>query len=152
MKFYVLNDDVLCFTQDENIKGRTMVIEKKRSIKIDTSCLKLLKKSCSWYGNTYNMQRQFVIDKFNYYIKTPIIVSHFDMLIYFPTTSPSSSNCIWISYNNIDRYVKEKDYTKIYFKNGKVLNVSASYATIDNQITKCIKIEKYLYKNVAPTV
>ena len=51
---------------------------------------------------------------------------------------------IWISYNNIDRYVKEKDYTKIFFKGGKVINISTSFSTIDSQITKCIKIEKYL--------
>ena len=36
------------------------------------------------------------------------------------------------------------EYTKIYFKGGKILNISASYTTIDSQITKCIKIEKYL--------
>ena len=29
------------------------------------------------------------------------------MLIFFPTSSPSSNRCIWISYSNIDRYVKE---------------------------------------------
>ena len=42
------------------------------------------------------------------------------MIIFFPTTSPKSKNCIWISYNNVERYVKENDYTKIYFKGGKV--------------------------------
>ena len=33
---------------------------------------------------------------------------------------------------------------KIYFDNGKEMNIKVPYTTIDNQITKCIKIEKYL--------
>lgn len=111
-------------------------------MQIDT--FKLLKKSCTFHGNSYNKQRQFVIDNFNFYIKTPIIVSGRELCIFFPTCSPSSKECIWVSYNNVDRYVKEEDYTKIYFKGGKILNISASYNTVDNQITRCIKIEKYL--------
>ena len=67
------------------------------------------------------------------------------MLLFFPTSAPNSEKCVWISYNNVDRYAKEdNNTTKIYFKSGKVLNISASYTTIDSQITKCIKIEKYL--------
>ena len=66
------------------------------------------------------------------------------MLIFFPTSSPSSNRCIWISYSNIDRYVKEEKSTKIFFKGGKIINIEVPYYIIDNQITKCIKIEKYL--------
>ncbi len=40
--------------------------------------------------------------------------------------------------------LKKKDYTKIFFKGGKVINISTSFSTIDSQITKCIKIEKYV--------
>lgn len=144
MEFYVINSDVLCFTQDVEDINYTMVVEKKRKLKIKTDSLKLLKKSCKWYGNSYNIQRQFVIDKFNFYIKTPIIIPGFVPMLFFPTSSPKSNECIWLSYNNIDRYVKENDYTKIYFKGGKIFNISVPFSIIDNQITKCIKIEKYL--------
>ena len=144
MNYYIINDDVLCFTQDLGNSNGTLVIEKNRKFNVNIECFKLIKKSCRWYGNSYNIHRQFVIDKFNFYIKTPIIVSNDDRMIFFPTTSPNSKDCIWVSYNNVDRYVKEKEYTKIYFKGGKILNISASYTTIDNQITRCIRIEKYL--------
>lgn len=144
MNYYIINDDVLCFTQDLGNSNGTMVVEKNRKFTVEIECFRLLKKSCRWYGNSYNIQRQFVIDKFNFYIKTPIILSKDDKMIFFPTTSPNSKDCIWVSYNNVDRYVKEKEYTKIYFKGGKILNISASYTTVDNQITRCIRIEKYL--------
>ena len=98
------------------------------------------------------IQRQFVIDIFNYYIKTPIIVSSYNMIIFFPTCTPSSKKCIWLAYNNITRYVKESNGTKIYFDNGKEMNIKVPYTTIDNQITKCIKIEKYLNGIMRKTV
>ena len=144
MEGYILNSDVLCFTQDIDDEKKVLIVEKNKKFNIDADCFKFIKKCCMVYGHSYTMQRQFVIDIFNYYIKTPIIVSDYNMIIFFPTASPNSKECIWISYNNIDRYVKEKDYTKIFFKGGKVINISTSFSTIDSQITKCIKIEKYL--------
>lgn len=141
---YILNSDVLCFTQDIDDEKKVLIVEKNKKFNIDADCFKFIKKCCMVYGHSYTMQRQFVIDIFNYYIKTPIIVSDYNMIIFFPTAAPNSKECISISYNNIDRYVKEKDYTKIFFKGGKVINISTSFSTIDSQITKCIKIEKYL--------
>ena len=146
MKYYIVNEDVLCFTADTGKSNGTLIVEKNKKFNVEMECFKLLKKSCRWYGNSYNIQRDFIIDKFNYYIKTPIVMSNSDKLLFFPTTTPSSKECIWVCYNNVDRYVKtdNKDYTIIYFKGGKVLNIKASYTTMDNQITRCIRIEKYL--------
>ncbi len=144
MDNYIINENTLCFTQDIDNTDEILVIEKKRKFNIKMKCLKFINKSCCCYGHSYNVQRQIIIDNFNFYIKTPIVVSEYNMFIFFPTSSPSSNECIWISYNNVDRYVKEDNYTKIYFKGGKILNISAKYTTIDSQITKCIKIERYL--------
>lgn len=143
MNRYIINDDVLCFTSINKGTG-TFLIEKDKELDLEINPLDLVKLSCKFYGNSYGIQRQFVIDVFDFYIKTPIIVSLYNMFIYFPTTTPSSDKCIWIAYNNIDRYVREDGFTKIYFDGGKEINIDVSYATIDNQITKCIKIEKYL--------
>ncbi len=144
MKSYIITDDVLCFTSNYIEGNGTLVVEKNKEIMVEVNSLKLIKNCCKFYGNSYNIQRQFVIDIFNYYIKTPIILSPYNMLIFFPTSSPSSNRCIWISYSNIDRYVKEEKSTKIFFKGGKIINIEVPYYIIDNQITKCIKIEKYL--------
>ncbi len=144
MKDYVINEELLCFTQDTIEKDNILVIEKSKRLIFKGNSLKFLRRCCFCYGHSYNIQRQFVIDIFNYYIKTPIILSPYNMLIFFPTSSPSSNRCIWISYSNIDRYVKEEKSTKIFFKGGKIINIEVPYYIIDNQITKCIKIEKYL--------
>ena len=64
MRNYILTDDVLCFTS--NGYG-TYVVEKNKDFYLSIDCLKLLKYGCNFYGNSYNIQRQFVIDIFNYY-------------------------------------------------------------------------------------
>lgn len=144
MNDYVINSDTLCFFQDMNNKNEVFIIEKNKKLKLNMDCMKFMNRCCCCFGRSYNSQREYIINKFNYYIKTPIVVSDYNMYIFFPTTSPKSNKCIWISYNNVDRYVKNEGYTKIYFDGGKVLNLNTKYTTIDNQITKCIKIERYL--------
>ena len=121
MRDYVINEELLCFTQDTIEKDNILVIEKSKRLTFKGNSLKFLRRCCFCYGHSYNIQRQFVIDHFNYYIKTPIILSEYNKIILFPTASP-----------------------EIYFKGGKVLKIRAPYTTIDNQITKCIKIEKLL--------
>ena len=123
MRDYIINENLLCFTQDTNDKNKILAVEKSKNVTFNGNSLSFLKKCCFCYGHSYNIQRQFVIDHFNYYIKTPIILSEYNKIILFPTASPESDNCIWISYNNVERYVQSgKNYTQIYFNGGKVLN------------------------------
>ena len=79
---YILNSDVLCFTQDIDDEKKVLIVEKNKKFNIDADCFKFIKKCCMVYGHSYTMQRQFVIDIFNYYIKTPIIVSDYNMIIF----------------------------------------------------------------------
>ena len=71
MRDYIINEDILCFTQDSIEKNNVLVIEKAKRLTFKGNSLKFLKKCCFCYGHSYNIQRQFVIDHFNYYIKTP---------------------------------------------------------------------------------
>ena len=59
MRNYIITDDVLCFTS--NGYG-TYVVEKNKDFYLSIDCLNLLKYGCNFYGNSYNIQRQFVID------------------------------------------------------------------------------------------
>lgn len=142
MNEYVINNDLLYFKN--NGLNSTLIEEKRNNFMIKIDCFKFLKKCCYCFGHSYSIQRQFIIDKFDYSIKTPIVVSEYNGIIVFPTSSPSSKECIWLSYNNIDRYIKEENGTKVYFNGGKTLKFNVPYRIIDNQITRCIKIEKFL--------
>lgn len=118
---YILNSDVLCFTQDIDDEKKVLIVEKNKKFNIDADCFKFIKKCCMVYGHSYTMQRQFVIDIFNYYIKTPIIVSDYNMIIFFPTAAPNSKECIWISYNILIGMLKKKIILKFFLKVEKLL-------------------------------
>ena len=94
MRDYVINEELLCFTQDTIEKDNILVIEKSKRLTFKGNSLKFLRRCCFCYGHSYNIQRQFVIDHFNYYIKTPIILSEYNKIILFPTASPESNKCI----------------------------------------------------------
>ena len=70
MRDYVINEELLCFTQDTIEKDNILVIEKSKRLTFKGNSLKFLRRCCFCYGHSYNIQRQFVIDHFNYYIKT----------------------------------------------------------------------------------
>ena len=69
MRDYVSNEELLCFTQDTIEKDNILVIEKSKRLTFKGNSLKFLRRCCFCYGHSYNIQRQFVIDHFNYYIK-----------------------------------------------------------------------------------
>lgn len=122
----------------------TLIVEKDKEVISNSAPFKIIKKSCGYYGYSYRGQRDFIVEKLNFAIKTPIIISNYKNIIFFPTASPNLEKCIWISYNNIDRYINDNNNTKIFFKGGKTLSIDTSFTIIDNQVTKCIKIEKFL--------
>lgn len=144
MNDYIINSNTLYIMQGVSDSNETLIVEKDKEFFSNADAFKVIKKSCGYYGYSYRGQRDFIVEKLNFAIKTPIIVSNYKGIIFFPTSSPNLKKCIWISYNNIDRYIKDNDNTKIFFKGGKILSINTSFVVIDNQVTKCIKIEKFL--------
>ena len=55
MNNYIINEDVLCFTQDSDNKNKILVIEKNRKFNINGDSFKFLKKCCRLYGHFYSM-------------------------------------------------------------------------------------------------
>lgn len=84
MRNYIITDDVLCFTS--NGYG-TYVVEKNKDFYLSIDCLKLLKYGCNFYGNSYNIQRQFVIDN----IKLNVINIKY---VTFPLLRPDGDSTI----------------------------------------------------------
>ena len=63
-------------------------------------------------------------------------------LIFFPTNSPDSADCIWISLKNI-KTIKEDDFnsTRIIFNNDIEITIPISKRTIENQIFRASRLD-----------
>ena len=78
--------------------------------------------------------------------KSPIIIEESRNIIFFPLKSIREKSNIWISYNNLEKYVKSGDKTVFYFKNNKQVVIDFSYYIIDNQVTRSLMLDYELKK------
>jgi competence protein ComK len=75
----------------------------------------------------------------------PIVIEDTDNLIVFPTTSPSSDECCWISLKRVKKIEKIDNYnTKIIFDNNKEIIVECSYRILENQLSRASRLDLIL--------
>ena len=73
--------------------------------------------------------------------KSPIIIEDSRDIIFFPLKSIRDKCNIWISFNNLEKYVKSGDKTIFYFKGNKQVEIDFSYYIIDNQVTRSLMLD-----------
>ena len=78
----------------------------------------------------------------NYLDFCNVIIDDADNLIVFPTTSPLSDDCIWISLKRVKNFKKlDACNTKIVFDNNKEIIVPCSFRTIENQVSRASRLD-----------
>ena len=126
-------------------KNKSKVYEKGEILIVNKSSFKIIEDSCLYFGSSYDGRRFATKNLIGIDMKIPIIVEESRNIIFFPTSSCIRDNSIWISYQNLLKYSKFNDLvTTLYFKNSKGIKVGCKYNLIDNQVIRCIKLEKIL--------
>ena len=98
--------------------------------------------SCKYFGSTYNGRKDSAKSILGAEYKVPIIVEENNNIIVFPTTSPSSADCVWISLGRIKYFEKiDSSNTKIVFDNNREIIVPCSYRTIENQVSRASRLD-----------
>ncbi len=121
--------------------------EKTRVITIDSeflvhmSCKKIVDDSCRYFGSSLVDRIKATNRLVKMSSKTPIIVEESRNIIFFPLKSTREDNNIWISFNNLDKYVKNDKMTTFFFKCGKCISIDFSYYIVDNQVTRSIILD-----------
>ena len=113
---------------------------------VNKSAKSIIDESCKYFGSTYQgrIDGSKEVLKMNY--KLPIVIEDFNGLIFFPTSSPRFKECIWISLNNIDNYIKNDKSSKIYFIGGNEFDIEISYYSLENQIFRASLLDSMLRK------
>lgn len=126
-------------------KNKSKVYENGEILIVNKSSFKIIEDSCLYFGSSYDGRRFATKNLIGIDMKIPIIVEESRNIIFFPTSSCIRDNSIWISYQNLLKYSKFNDLvTTLYFKNSKGIKVGCKYNLIDNQVIRCIKLEKIL--------
>ena len=127
-------------------ESKTKVVTLEDEFILDIDSKKIMDNSCKFFGSSLsdrvNMTKRLVGIK----SKSPIIVEDSRNIIFFPLKSVRDKCNIWISFNNLEKYVKNGDRTSFVFKNNKRVVIDFSYYIIDNQVTRSLMLDYELKK------
>ncbi len=113
------------------------------------SPLEIIKRSCNYFGVDYESRRKGSRNIIGNKRKLPIVVELFNHLLFFPTLSPCSKECIWIAYEQV------KDYQRIgplesliIFYNKQSHRFPVPYSTIEAQMFKTSLLKTRLMQRI----
>lgn len=113
---------------------------------INVNSKKIIDNSCKYFGSSLTDRVNMTKRLINISSKSPIVIEDSRNIIFFPLKSVRDKNNIWISFNNLEKYMKSDDKTIFYFKNNKQVVIDFSYYIIDNQVTRSLMLDYELKK------
>lgn len=96
--------------------------------------MKIIDQSCTKYHSSYLGRRDAAINQINQKYKTPIVISEFNHLLAFPTTSPKKFECAWILFHHIKSTQSANRESYLQFINGLTLNLPISLYCLQTQM------------------
>lgn len=137
---YEINRGTLAIVPNE--ATNSLVYEDEERYLIEEKPFQIMEESCKYFGSTYDGRKNSARDILGAEYKVPIIVEDSDNLIVFPTTSPQSDECIWISLRRVKKFEKiDGTNTRIIFDNNKEIIVPCSYRSIENQVSRASRLD-----------
>ena len=128
-----------------NEKNSSVVYEDDERYIIKQTPFKIMEDSCKYFGSTYEGRKDGAREMLGAEYKVPIVIEDSSNLIVFPTTSPLSEDCVWISLKRVEKIEKiDANNTKIIFDNKTEIIVDSSYRTIENQLSRASRLDLIL--------
>ncbi len=125
---------------------RTKVITTSGEFIVDIDSKKIVDHSCKFFGSSLSERINMTKRLVNIKSKSPIIIEESRNIIFFPLKSVRERCNTWISFNNLEKFVKSGDKTVFYFKENKQVVIDFSYYIIDNQVTRSLMLDYELKK------
>ena len=123
----------------DDIKTKIITMDDEFVLDIDSK--KIIDNSCKFFGSSLNDRVNMTKRLINIKSKSPIIIEESRDIIFFPLKSIRDKCNIWISFNNLEKFVKSGDKTIFYFKGNKQVEIDFSYYIIDNQVTRSLMLD-----------
>lgn len=138
---YIIDKNTILVIKSNN---NTIIYDNKEKHVIKRKIKDVLNDCCKYYGSSLKGR----IEGTNYLLgsiyKAPIIISEYQEIIMFPTSSFKCDDCMWINYAWIEKYFCDDNKTFIIFKNGLKIEINISTKIINNQILRSSRLESIL--------
>ena len=125
-----------------NEKLGSLVYEDNDRYLVNQTPFEVMESSCLYFGSSYEGRKEGAKIILGAEYKVPILIDDTDNIILFPTTSPLSQDCAWISLRHVQKYERiDANNTKIVFDNGKEIIVPTSFRSIENQMSRAARLD-----------
>lgn len=137
---YEINEGTLAVVPLSSSKSK--IYEDKKEYIVNNTPYEIIDYSCKYFGSSFEGRKEGTKSILHIEYKVPIVIESSNNLIFFPTSSPFSMDCSWISLKDI-KNVKElgNKGTEITFINDKKLVFPVSKRMIDNQILRASRLD-----------
>jgi len=152
IKEYEVNSSTMFLTPvDYGSKIFTRIIEVEDEFLTPLKPIEVIKRSCDYYGVDYESRKKGTKLLIGYNRKIPIVIEPTNRIFFFPTTSPNSPECIWISFEHLHfkkcRRVGPHQ-TLISFWNKQSHLFPVSYGTIETQCVRTALLKTELLQRI----
>ncbi|MGE6378814.1 competence protein ComK [Peribacillus muralis] len=114
--------------------------------------LEIIKKSCEFFGSSYEGRRQGTRQLINITHKAPIAIDPTSSIFFFPTTSPLRPQCIWLSHEHVVAYDRlDSRHTTVTFRNKQTIDMEVSYSSFENQLHRTSFLKTKLIQRIEET-
>lgn len=144
MNNYEINTETIAIIPIDS--NKTKVIEKDNSFIVEMNSMKIIERSCEYFGSSYDGRHSGTKEMIGISHKSPIIIEESRNVIYFPSTSPRLAECSWFALHQIVDYKKSNNKSIVLLSNGENIEVNMSYGSFDNQYLRATKLESTLRK------
>lgn len=136
---YYASDKTLFIKSESEWRSRICEIDKTFSI--NQNHFSIIKDSCNNNRTSYENMLKISEKLINKHYKMPVYLDNDRQNLFFPTKSNNSSNCYWISYQNLVSFIKKGNGTILVFKDNVKFKIPVSYNIINNQFSRCLCME-----------
>lgn len=111
--------------------------------------LKIIKRSCEYFGSDYEGRRKGTKQLINITHKAPIMIDPITSIYFFPTTSPNQLNCIWIAHEHVlSHRPGENNSTIVTFQNNTEHTLPLSARSFGTQLSRTSNLRIRYEQNV----
>ena len=136
-KDFILNYETVLFNPKFNKYGEiyTWILENNQFFLVDKSPTELMDANLQYYGSSLKGASDGARKILGSRAMAPIVVNIIQGVYWFPSKSPSKSDCIWFALHHIKDYDKlDKRITRITFMNGSTLDLHISPYSFDTKV------------------
>jgi len=125
------------------------ILEESREYIVHISPTKVIDNACKFFGSSLKGRLDGTRDISGITHKSPIVIDPTSGMYFFPTFSPVNAKCSWIAHSHVEMIIpKEKNHTKVVFKNGQRIVFDVSYGSMMNQIHRTAQFRYSLEERI----